>query len=81
MLEIAIQSSRSKTKLPHRGKGLKEMLEHVKNGKVGGFRIFSGKGVFNYSALEKIETTQHFRKPIVGTLIEWQIPLEINHET
>ena len=81
LLEVAIQSSRSKTRLPHRGKGLKDMLEHVKSGKVGGFRVFSGKGVFNYSASEKIETTKHFRTPIRGTLIEWQIPLETNHDT
>lgn len=81
LLEVAIQSSRSKTKLPHRGKGLKEMLEHVKSGKVGGLRIFSGKGVFNYSASEKKETTRHFKTPIHGTLIEWQIPLETNHDT
>lgn len=70
LLEVAIQSSRSKTKLPHRGKWLKEMLEHVK----------SGKGVFNYNAPEKTETTRHFETPIHGTLIEWQIPLETNHD-
>ena len=80
LLELAIQSSRSKTKLPHRGKGLKEMLELVKNGKVGGFRVFSGRAFFDYNVNKETEMVKHFKNSINGTLIQWQIPLENDYD-
>ncbi len=80
LLEIAVQSNRTRTKLPYRGKGLKEMLEQVRQGTVGGFRILSARGAFNYNAENKSETGRDFKKPIKGTIIEWQIPLKSDYE-
>lgn len=75
MIDIAIQSLRTSTKLPHRGKGLKDMLQFVKEGNVGGFLIFSGLGAFSYSAKNQIESGKDFKVPVKGTLIQWHIPL------
>jgi hypothetical protein len=76
LIEIAVQSTRSRTQMPHRGKGLKEMLELVKNGTVGGFRIFSKKGGFDYRSFEDKETAKDYKTAINGTIIQWQISLE-----
>lgn len=75
LIDVAIESHRTVTKLPHRGKGLPDMLEFVKRGQVGGFLIFSGAGAFSYSAKDHIESGRDFEVPIVGTLIQWEIPL------
>ncbi|WP_198159319.1 ATP-binding protein, partial [Methylomonas lenta] len=80
LIEVAVQSTRSKTRLPHRGKGLKEMLELVKSGTVGGLRIFSKKGAFDYSASMKLETRKDYKTDINGTIIIWEISLESNNE-
>jgi hypothetical protein len=80
LIEIAVESTRSKTKLSHRGKGLKDMLELVKNGTVGGFRIFSNKGAFDYNATSKKEFGKDFKSAINGTIIQWQLSVESNHE-
>lgn len=77
LIDIAVESHRTSTKLPHRGKGLPEMLEFVKHGNVGGFIIFSGAGAFSYSAENHIESGHDFAVPVVGTLIQWEIPLPI----
>lgn len=78
LIEIAVESNRSKTKLSHRGKGLKDMLDLVKNGTVGGFRIFSNKGAFDYNTSNKKEFGKDFKTAINGTIIQWQISVETN---
>ncbi|HOY69699.1 MAG TPA: hypothetical protein PL131_00355 [Methylotenera sp.] len=75
MINVAVQSTRSSTKLAHRGKGLRDMLDFVRDGNIGGFFIFSGAGLFLYSAERKNETSQDFIVPISGTLIQWQLSL------
>lgn len=75
LIDIAVESHRTSTKLPHRGKGLPDMLEFVKQGHVGGFLIYSGAGAFSYSAQHHIESGRDFDVPIIGTLIQWEIPL------
>ncbi|NOT84916.1 MAG: hypothetical protein HOP02_09105 [Methylococcaceae bacterium] len=80
LIEIAVESIRSKTKLPHRGKGLRDMLELVKNGTVGGLRIFSGKGGFMYSASLSEESVKDYKTAMNGTIIQWQLSLESGYE-
>lgn len=77
LIDIAVESNRTSTKLPHRGKGLPEMLEFVKQGQVGSFYIFSAAGAFSYLAESHLESGRDFEVPIVGTLIQWEIPLSI----
>lgn len=76
LIDIAVESNRTSTRLPHRGKGLPEMLEFVKQGHVGGFAIFSRKGAFTYTANDQNEKGRDFDSPIKGTLIKWEIPLK-----
>ena len=75
MIDIAVHSHRTTTKLLHRGKGLRDMLQFVKDGNVGGFLIFSGLGAFAYSATKQIESGKDFKVPVKGTLIQWEISL------
>lgn len=82
LIKIAVGSEKTRTKLPHRGKGLPEMLEFVKGGDVGNFLIYSYCGFFLFDAERKVESAgRDFKSSIPGTLIQWEIPLqEINHE-
>lgn len=75
LIEMAIESSRSRTKLEHRGKGLPDMLKFAKDGNIGGFLIQSGRGSFAYNAQHQTEVGGDFSSPIQGTLIQWTIPL------
>jgi hypothetical protein len=75
LIEIAVESSRSRTRLPHRGKGLPDMLTFSKQCNVGGFLIHSSKGSFTYTATAKRESTQDHRLGIRGTIIHWQLDL------
>lgn len=80
LIKLAIESSRSQTRLPHRGKGLKDMLEFVKNGTVGGFLVLSAKGAFSYNAVTTGHSKRDYKTSIDGTIIEWQILLGEEHE-
>lgn len=76
LIEIAVRSTRSRTKLSHRGKGLPDMLNVVRNGNVGSFLIHSYKGAFSFNAESKQESSgRDFDTSIPGTLIQWEIPL------
>jgi hypothetical protein len=80
LIQLAVESTASSTKSPHRGKGLKDMLDLVKNGTVGGFRIFSDHGGFDYNALSGQQKGIDYDTAINGTIIQWQISLEPDHE-
>lgn len=75
MIEIAVESSRSRTKLPHRGKGLPDMLAFSKKERVGLFFIVSHDGIFHYSSHFDSEVARDFPQGISGTVIVWTIPL------
>jgi hypothetical protein len=75
MIKLAVLSNRSRTGLAYRGKGLPQMLDFIKNGDTGGFRVQSGYGFFQYAAKTKTEVTQHRKHKIRGTLVQWTLPL------
>lgn len=82
LIEIAVQSTRSRTKLRHRGLGLPEMLENVKSGNVGRFLVLSGRGAFHYDAKYGLESRikKDYREVMPGTLIQWEIEIpSYNH--
>jgi len=79
LIRLAVESSRSQTRLPHRGKGLKDMLEFVKSGTVGGFLVLSAKGAFSYNALTTGHAKKDYKTSIDGTIIEWQFLLGEEH--
>lgn len=76
LIEIAVNSKKTRTNLTHRGKGLPEMLEFVKTNDIGNFLIHSYIGHFHYDAKLKLEISKNFETPIPGTLIQWVIPLK-----
>ncbi len=69
----ALVDSVSRTKLSHRGKGLGQivgLIDSVPNGRV---KIMSNKGMLCRQDGET--TTYNYRDSIMGTIINWQIPL------
>lgn len=77
LIEVAVHSGRTRTRLAHRGKGLPDMLGFVKTCDIGWFRILSQSGAFSYDAKYDLEQgSKDFKHPIPGTLIEWEIPLQ-----
>lgn len=80
LIEVAVGSNRSSTNLAHRGNGLKDMLDFAKTNNIGGFRIFSAKGVFSYKASNNQEYKKDYRDEVRGTIVQWQIPLDSKNE-
>lgn len=76
LLEAVISSSRTRTNLPERGKGLPEMLEFSKSLTEGGLSIISGKAYFNYNARIQENKRRTIDNPVPGTLILWSIPFQ-----
>lgn len=74
LIEDAVSSKLTSTKMPHRGKGLPEMLEFSKNLKAGGLGIWSQKGGMAYNA--EMGHLQRHGNPhsLQGTLVLWSIP-------
>lgn len=76
LLEVAVSSNRTSTGLPYRGKGLPQMLDFIKGGQTGGFRIQSSYGLYSYSASEAKSASETKKQPIRGTMIQWTLSLK-----
>lgn len=77
MIKIAVSSDRTRTKLDYRGKGLPEMLEFAKKSDTGGFVIHSLSGCYKYNSREKTEDQRKYNENIKGTLIQWEIKMDM----
>ena len=73
VIQGAVHISRSRTGLDNRGKGLKQLVEAIKEVDAGHLLILSRKGGYRYQDGE--ERTHNYRDSIDGTLIEWKLPL------
>lgn len=69
----AIRHSRTRTKLDHRGKGMRQIIDTVSSVDKGRAHIVSNKGWF--AMIDGKETQNDMRVSIKGTLICWQVPL------
>ncbi len=76
----AIQSNRTSTFQPERGKGLPEMLEFSQCLKGGGLSILSSKGGFDYDASSGTLRKRRFSMSLPGTLVQWAIPFRKEQE-
>lgn len=76
LIEVAVSSNRSSTGLAYRGKGLPQMLDFIKSGTTGGFRVQSSFGLYAYSAAEERSVSQTKKQPIQGTLVQWTLSLK-----
>lgn len=75
MIEAAFEMGRSTTKLPERGKGLRDILKVLEIAGSGYLRIISGQGDVKVDPIGNIEKFSH-QSHIGGTLIEWSLPLD-----
>ena len=82
-IKAAIEIGRTRTKLQHRGKGLKQMvstLDQIGDGDAS-VEIISGNGMYrhrsrNKKVVENAFPLSHNRKTAIrGTLINWSVPL------
>lgn len=77
IIENAVRSNETSTKLTYRGKGLPEMLTFAQRSDVGGFVIHSSKGFFGYNSTQGRIRGDKFRDSIPGTLIIWEFNLDL----
>lgn len=75
LLMAAVGSNKSRTKLPYRGLGLPEMLNFIQSNTQGGLMIHSNRGSFVYSAVNDKHTSGYYNEALIGTLIQWTLPL------
>ena len=72
LIRLALMEGGTRTDLPWRGKGLRQMRAVVDE--IGGrVRIASGFGACHYQAGRCVESA--FPLPLTGTVVEWTIPL------
>lgn len=74
VIEEAVKESRSRTGLPHRGKGLKQLVDIIEITPRASLHIYSNSGLYKYdqAGVEKI----NYSESILGTLIAWRVPLD-----
>ncbi|WP_374538534.1 hypothetical protein [Chitinimonas taiwanensis] len=76
LIKAALVLGESRTDLPYRGKGLKQIVSVVEQSGSGKIKILSNSGAYFFSpqwaAPEKMIG---YRDSIMGTLIEWTLPL------
>jgi hypothetical protein len=75
LLKLAVGSYKTRTQLTYRGKGLPEMLDFIKQTTVGGLMIHSNHGAYFYSADSGREIVKSYSEPLIGTLVQWTLPL------
>ena len=76
LLERAVEHSRSRTGLRHRGRGLPEMRDFVMATESGRMHIISGGAQYSYSAGKMKGDTIVCNTRFRGTLLLWGIPLQ-----
>lgn len=80
LIKAAVQSSRTSTGKPDRGKGLQDLLEFIRQRQNGYLSILSLRGLYKFTVRHSVETSksEHFVSPIPGTLIIWSAILVDN---
>lgn len=74
----AIQESRSRTQLAHRGKGLSQLVEAVADSSAGEILLYSNAGAYLQRA-GKVES-KAYKTSISGTLVSWTVGLGTKNE-
>ena len=83
IIKEAVEESRSRTGESHRGKGLSQLVDFVQNqAKMDESRvtIFSNFGSVQKSAGEEDYSIKNYRESILGTLIQWNVPIREENE-
>lgn len=79
-IKAAFELTRTKTKDPKHGKGLKRMRKIVDIIKGSHISIYSNSGLYTYTHGTKGNKTEklYSTKDIMGTIIEWDVPVNSN---
>lgn len=75
LIQGAVRNSQSRTRMLHRGKGLRQIAETVNSAQNGRVLIFSNRGVYRLES--GIEYVQDYTDSIMGTVIQWRMPLPL----
>lgn len=71
----AATGRRSSTRLPHRGRGLPEMLDFVRTSRIGGMIIHSNRGAYGYDVHTHTDRALVMEPALPGTLIQWTLSI------
>lgn len=78
IIHAAIEDSKTRTGLRHRGKGMKQLLEVVQKSRKGHLVVYSNRGC--YAVHDENERIFDYTDSVLGTLISWKVPIESNPE-
>ncbi len=73
LIQGAVRNSQSRTRKLHRGKGLRQIADTISTEPKGRVNIYSNSGL--YSLRNSVETTYDYGCSIMGTVIQWRMPL------
>lgn len=76
-IRLALVIGESVTGQKHRGMGLPQIWNDMKEADVGEIAIFSGRGLLAHAADGKREWDTQYKDSILGTLIAWEVPIEV----
>ncbi|NPT44320.1 hypothetical protein GNZ12_24020 [Paraburkholderia sp. 1N] len=74
VIEAAVADSVSRTKKGHRGKGLGQIVKVIEAVRGASVAVYSNRGIYRRTAQGEVKVHQ-MGGSILGTLINWQIPL------
>lgn len=74
-IKAATELRKTRTKKRYRGNGLPDILDVVRRAGSGFLSIMSNEGVYRYNAENGTEDLFDVRESIMGTMIQWTIPV------
>lgn len=77
MIKAALEIGKTRTNLPHRGKGLRQIVDAVKEaGQDAEVKIYSNCGAYSMRPHAKLDGHLiQYKDSIMGTLIQWRVPV------
>ncbi|MCY4003442.1 MAG: hypothetical protein OXF33_07050 [Rhodospirillales bacterium] len=75
LIAAAMELGRTRTRLPHQGRGLADVEAFISRAGTGNLRILSRRGQYIYSGRRGKAKSLPLESPLRGTLIEWSIRL------
>lgn len=83
LVRAALEVGKSRSGESHRGKGLQDVVDVIDASKRGVLRIFSNAGAYTYEVRngEASHDFRNYKTSIMGTLIQWNVPLQRKEET
>ncbi len=77
MIKAALEIGKTRTNLPHRGKGLRQIVDAIKvAGNDAEVKIYSNCGAYSMKPHVKLDGHLiQYKDSIMGTLIQWRVPV------